>query len=78
MVDCPIETCTNFVAMAGTFCSAECYSEWLSVRLYEATDNYDPFTAYQVAVPIKLEAEETPPLPLVFQPWYHGFIGGEE
>ena len=76
MVDCPIETCPNFVDLTGQFCSAECYSEWLAVRLYEATEEIDPFAYYQVVVPIKLSEDDVAPQPLVLQPWYHAYVQG--
>ena len=72
---CMLESCDQITGgLPGTFHSAECYSEWLSVRLYEATDNYNPFAAYQAIVPILLKESDTPPAPLVLQPWYHGEI----
>lgn len=68
--------CENEVDLAGTTCTALCYSEWLSIRLYEATESYDPFAAYQVAVPIKLGPDDPTPLGLIMQPWYHELLHG--
>ncbi len=76
MASCLLETCLYEVALPGQAHSAECYSEWLAERLYEATGNPDPLTTYHVAVPIRLSDRDHPPQPLIMQPWYNGFIGG--
>lgn len=73
MPKCPVDN--TDVALLGQFCSAVCYSEWLSVKLYEALEGpADPYTHYQATVPIKLTEGDEAPLPLMLQPWYQGFI----
>lgn len=53
--------CEAQVAYEGQMCSAECYSEWLLMRI-------DPAGL--------LHLNEQMPLPLAEQPWYQGFIYG--
>ena len=77
MAECMAPACENEVDLEGTTCTSSCYSEWLSLRLYEATEHYDPFAAYQVAVPVKLAPEDPTPKALIMQPWYWELTNGQ-